>query len=170
MSTLNVDTIQNLAGDERFGPVSMTAQATTSGTEFDFPDIPSWVTRITVVFDGVSLNGTDHLLVQLGDSGGFEATSYVSESVSAGGSTGVSSSTTGFIIRTGLAAGSISGMMVITNVTGNDWVAGHATRATTSQCQFGAGTKTLSATLTQVRLTRSGSNTFDAGQVNVIYE
>ena len=45
--------------------VSGTAVASTSGTSIDFTSIPSWVKRITVMFNGVSLTGTDALLIQL---------------------------------------------------------------------------------------------------------
>ena len=51
-----------------------TAQATTSGTSFTFSTIPSWVKRVTVMFDSVSTNGTSRVQVQLGDAGGVEAT------------------------------------------------------------------------------------------------
>lgn len=46
-----------------------TAQATTSGTSVDFTGIPSWVKKITVMFNGVSTSGTSRFLIQLGDSG-----------------------------------------------------------------------------------------------------
>ena len=45
---------------------SMTAQASTSGTSIDFTSIPSWVKRITVMFNGVSTNGSNNLLIQIG--------------------------------------------------------------------------------------------------------
>ena len=44
-----------------------TAVASTSGTSVDFTSIPSWVKRITVMFNGVSTSGTSNPLVQLGD-------------------------------------------------------------------------------------------------------
>jgi hypothetical protein len=43
-----------------------TAKASTSGTSVDFTGIPSWVKRVTVMFSGVSTNGTSVVLVQLG--------------------------------------------------------------------------------------------------------
>ena len=46
--------------------VSGTAQNSTSGTAIDFTGIPSWVKRITVMFNGVSTNGTSNLLLQIG--------------------------------------------------------------------------------------------------------
>jgi len=61
--------------------VSGTSQASTSGTSIDFTGIPSWVKRITVMFNGVSTNGTSNKQIQLGDSGGFETTGYLGASV-----------------------------------------------------------------------------------------
>jgi hypothetical protein len=54
------------------GITSGTAVASTSGTSIDFTSIPLWVKRITVMFAGVSTNGTSPFLVQLGDAGGIE--------------------------------------------------------------------------------------------------
>jgi len=45
---------------------SMTAQASTSGTSIDFTSIPSWVKRVTVMYSGVSTNGTSNFLIQIG--------------------------------------------------------------------------------------------------------
>lgn len=145
-----------------------TVQATTSGTEFDFA-IPAGANRITVIFDSVSLNGTDQVIVQIGDGGGIETTGYSSSS---GNRTGLATSTSSFLaVRSGAAGEAINGHMVLTRIDGDQWVESHVTdtQAIAEVC-FGGGRKTLSAELTTVRLTRSGTNTFDAGQVNVFYE
>jgi hypothetical protein len=149
-----------------------TPQATTSGTDIDFTGIPSGVNRITVVFNGVSLSGTDNLLVQLGDSGGIENTGYVSTSgqTVSGASGDVNNSTAGFIINMGNAARLFSGHMVLTRIDGNTWIASHSGKAETTRAVSGGGDKTLSATLDRVRITRSGTNTFDAGSANIFYE
>jgi len=91
---------------------SATAQASTSGTSIDFTSIPSWVKRITVMFNGVSLSGTSSILIQLGDSGGFENTGYVSTSVlSRDGTTPTGlTSTAGFVVVTAIAANTLLGM------------------------------------------------------------
>lgn len=143
-------------------------QATTSGTAFDFT-IPAGANRITIIFDSVSLNGTDQVIVQIGDSGGIETTGYSSSS---GNRTGVATSTSSFLaVRSGAAAEAINGHMLLTRIDGNQWVESHVsdTQSVAEVC-FGGGRKTLSAELTTVRVTRSGTNTFDAGQVNVFSE
>jgi len=147
---------------------SGTAQASTSGTSIDFTGIPSWVKRITVMLSGVSTNGTSALLVQLGDSGGIENTGYVSTSIQAALT---DSSTAGFIIRSAAASNLFSGSMVIKNINGNEWVSDHVVKQSTTANAFGAGDKTLSATLDRVRITTvGGTDTFDAGSINILYE
>lgn len=153
--------------------VAGTAQNTTSGTSFDFTSIPSWVKKITITLSAVSLSGTDNILIQIGDSGGIETTSYVSGSNTTNGSTSAVqtvSSTSGFVIQIGNASHEATGTMTLVNVTGNSWVSSHAGYRSTSLATHGGGRKTLSATLDRVRLTRDGTDTFDAGTVNILYE
>jgi hypothetical protein len=149
-----------------------TAQASTSGTAIDFTGLPAGITRITVIFDGVSLSGTNDFLVQIGDSGGIENASYVSGSgfISGTNTTSVANSTVGFIVRSGDGNRTFHGHMTITRVTGNSWVSSHSMGTVASGSVSGGGSKSLSAELDRVRVTVSGINTFDAGQVNIFYE
>lgn len=151
---------------------SGTAQTTTSGTSIDFTSIPSWVKRVTLMFDGVSTNGTTSILVQLGDSGGVETTGYISTSVQLSTAAGLAdNSTAGFVIRSATASNVFSGSMVVMNITGNDWVSQHSVKQTTTAIACGAGDKTLSDTLDRVRITTvNGTDAFDAGSINILYE
>lgn len=155
---------------------SGTAVASTSGTSIDFTGIPSWVKRITVMFNGVSTNGTSAPLIQLGDSGGIEATGYLSNSTyaQAGNLAGNAAYTTGFGIASGIAAKLISGAITLYLVdsTTNLWVASGVTTDTNSTYSLmTAGNKSLSATLDRVRITTvGGTDTFDAGNINILYE
>jgi hypothetical protein len=153
--------------------ISGTAVASTSGTSIDFTSIPSWVKRITVMFSDVSLNGSSSYLVQLGDSGGIENSGYSSTSVttdSGGNSAGVNS-TSGLAIFGGNAVYGLNGILVIANVSGNIWTSSHAGLLNTTNIVAGGGTKTLSATLDRVRITTvNGTDTFDAGSINILYE
>lgn len=150
-----------------------TAVASTSGASIDFTSIPSWVKRITVIFNAVSTSGTSPVQVQLGDSGGIETTGYTA--LAGGGATGVvvGSSSTGFVIDNGASTSSSSrnGNMIITNISGNTWVySGNQSDGTTRVIMFG-GNKDLSATLDRVRITTvGGTETFDAGSINILYE
>jgi hypothetical protein len=141
-----------------------TAIATTSGTEFDFTGIPAWARRITVMLDNVSLSGSDDLLIQIGDTGGIETSNYTSGSASS------SNSTSGYVVRLAAPGRAACGMAIIQNLTGNVWLSSHSVNAGSAADFFGGGRKELSGTLDRLRLTRSGSNTFDGGSVNVSWE
>lgn len=146
-----------------------TAVTLSTQTTVEF-SIPAWAKRISVLFSGVSLSGTDDILIQLGVSGSYSAT-YASTcaGMSAGG-TNVSTSTSGFIIRNAGGTSITSGVMNVSNITGNEWVASFSGKQTTSAVQVGGGDVSLSGTVTTIRLAATGSNTFDAGTINIIYE
>ena len=152
-----------------------TAQASTSGTSIDFTGIPSWVKRITVMFNGVSTGGTSNYLLQIGTSSGVENTNYISSSGALiAASYGAGSSTAGFLLTgTGPeAAGLYSGLLVVANITGNTWaLSGNLGSASNSRTFVNAGSKALSGTLDRVRITTvNGTDTFDAGSINIMYE
>ena len=143
-----------------------------TGTSVDFTSIPSWVKQVTVMLDGVSLSGTDDLLVQLGDSGGLETSGYVARGGNAttAPAVAVTNSTSGYPIRIAAAGNAFIGSMVISNTTGNTWVASYVGHTSATSLSLGSGVKTLSATLDRVSVTRTGTDTFDAGTINIIYE
>jgi hypothetical protein len=153
--------------------IADTAKSAT-GTSVDFTGIPSWVKRITVMFNGVSGSGTSQFVVQLGDSGGVENTGY-SGSVA---STAAASSFTSYfqVIAAANAAAILwNGLVTIVKQDGNTWVETSyltvSTGAGVGSPQTSGGVKTLSDTLTQVRITTvNGTDTFDAGTINILYE
>lgn len=154
--------------------VSGTAVASTSGTSIDFTGIPSWVKRITVMFNGVSTNGTSNVQIQLGTSGGVETTSYLSVTSilnTASISTG-SAATTGFVLYTQVnAAYTLTGNAVFTLISSPSWTGTASTIRSDGLGFFNAGSKTLSGTLDRVRITTvNGTDTFDAGSINILYE
>jgi hypothetical protein len=121
------------------------------------------------MLNGVSTNGTSNLLVQIGDSGGIENTGYVSTAFDRSDET---QGTAGFILTSGNAAAiASSGLFACCLVGSNTWVGS----STLSRSDVGgwaaAGTKTLSGTLDRITLTTvNGTDTFDAGSVNIMYE
>ncbi len=157
--------------DNPLGIVTRPEIATTSGTDHDFTDIPSYVSRITVMLDVVSASGTDLLQVVLGDSGGFETSGYVD--VVTDGTTTVTSTAAFTLIPSSTAASETTGALVLTRAnSSNKWVATHLFSRILGGADFvaqGAGSKTLSGTLTQIRLTLSGSDTTDAGTFGLAY-
>jgi hypothetical protein len=153
--------------------VSGTAVASTSGTSINFTGIPSWVKRITVMFSGVSTNGASNIQIQLGTSGGVENTGYTSATGLAGiGASGNATATSGVLATQSLDATLIIiGSVVITNVSSNTWVSSVATARSDGYGNCGGSTKTLSGTLDRVRITTvNGTDTFDAGSINILYE
>lgn len=150
---------------------SGTAITTTSGTAHDFTGLPSSVKKITVTIQGVSTNGTSPVGVQIGASGGIENTGYAGSvydfaswaSLSSGFFDATSGST---VIREGTFE------LTLVDSSTNTWACTYMIVFSHSAGgRIGAGTKSLSATLDRVRLTTSGgSNTFDAGKVNIVYQ
>ena len=151
-----------------------TAQASTSGTSIDFTSIPSWVKRITVMFSAVSTNGASSLLIQIGDSGGIENTGY--SSVAADFGAGTSEITTGFVLdRLHSSFATFKGSIVLNVINGNTFVcSGILANPDVTYgplVSYSAGSKALSAQLDRVRITTvNGTDTFDAGSINIIYE
>tara|TARA_R110000772_G_scaffold77729_1_gene167177 strand:+ start:265 stop:822 length:558 start_codon:yes stop_codon:yes gene_type:complete len=152
---------------------SGTAVATTSGTSIDFTSIPSWVNRITMVFKSVSTNGSALVGFRIGD-GAFISTGYVG--VVNRAQTGVSNAgvaySTSFAIINGSHAGvSQNGTVVLTHIGGNVWnFSGIAARDENVSIYTCSGTLTLVGVLDRVQLTTEGSDTFDAGSINIMYE
>jgi hypothetical protein len=153
-----------------------TEQATTSGTEKDFTGIPAGVRRITVMFDGVSFNGSDGASIQLGNSGGIETTGYVGQiGIAAGTSAGANLAPTAAaqVIYNGTAAAdSCSGVIFIVNQSGNKWlISGNITRnGTVPQIYVMQASKTLSDVLDRIRFKIDGASSFDAGAINIMLE
>jgi hypothetical protein len=165
--TTNVGAVYN-------GLQTGTAVASTSGTSIDFTSIPSWVKRITVMFSGVSTNGTSIVQIQIG-SGSFSTSGYLSSCGAINVGTGQAGSTTGITVTQGLAASnSFSGLIILTLFSSNTWVASGNIQYTAAagSIQMNAGyTPNLSGTLDRVRVTTvNGTDTFDAGSINILYE
>lgn len=154
------------AGAQTAGPI-----ATTSGTAHDFTGLPSGINEVDVLFNGVSLSGTDGIIVQVSAASTFATSGYVSTSGRiAGTGQGHLNSTAGYVIH-GATGGNVTrGVMRLRRVPGtNTWVSDHACALDTANTAHGGGAVTLGGTLDGVRITRSGTNTFDAGSVALLY-
>jgi len=149
---------------------SGTAVASTSGTAIDFTGIPSWVKRVTVMFNGVSTNGTSNYLVQIGTSSGVVSSGYVSGAFTS--NTNNTSSTAGFLISAlKQAAPNHSGIATICSFGNNTWVHSSVLGWSNGGADMGGGNVTLSGTLDRVRITTvNGTDTFDAGTINLLWE
>ncbi len=131
------------------------------------------------MFSGVSTSGTSPPQIQIGDSGGVETTGYAGTSSAIAGGTAQAVFTTGFGLGVNTANWNssviVSGAITITllNSSTNNWVAsGSLGRSdATGSTYFTSGGKSLSDVLDRVRITTlNGTDTFDAGSINVLYE
>lgn len=156
---------------------SGTAVASTSGTSIDFTSIPSWVKRITVMVNGVSTNGSSITQVQLGTSGGIQTSGYSGSVgyIQNANASGASLLSAGFLFSslagaTVVFSGSIT--LSLLNAASGIWVcSGVISRSDAAVPSMLGGVKTLSGTLDRVRITTvNGTDTFDAGSVNILYE
>jgi len=151
------------------GLVSGTAVAA-SGTAVDFTSIPSWAKRIMVSYESLSTNGTTGVVLQLGDSGGIETSGY------AFGTSNAVAGTSDFPLTggSGAAAAVYHGVAILTliNSATNTWaISAQTGRSDTSALLTVAGSKSTSAVLDRVRIkSTNGTDTFDAGSINILYE
>lgn len=138
-----------------------------------YTGIPSWVKRITVMFNGVSTNGVSDILVQIG-SGAITTSGYNSASLaSIGSSASVAASSAGFVVRNDTAADAKGGAMTINLVSSNIYSSSHAFGGNTGRnvVELGGGNVTLSGALDRIRITTvNDTDTFDAGSINILYE
>jgi hypothetical protein len=154
---------------------SGTAKSSTSGTSVEFTGIPSWVKRITLMFSAVSTSGSSLLRVQIGG-GSFTTSGYV------GCTAAIMSGTSGSAAFAGggwdfnedpTASSSRIGVITIVNLTGNQWVmhGAYGDPGSSGRTIWGAGSVSVAATLDRLRMTTvNGTDTFDAGTVNILYE
>jgi hypothetical protein len=131
------------------------------------------------MLSAVSTDGSSVIQFQIGTSGGVQTTGYAGAGglIFAGFSAYASNFTSGFgTSQTGQAgtAQILSGsttLCLLDSSTGT-WVAnGLLAREDATAIQFTGGKKVLSGTLDRVRITTvNGTDTFDAGSINILYE
>lgn len=159
-----------------YSVITRGTSVTASGTAVDFTGIPSTARRVTVQFANLSTNGTGGLAIQVGTSGGIVTTGYTASTTGvAGSSVATINSTTAVPLETGstllVATASRHGTVTLTNITGNQWVATAVIgRSDNTLMSFAGGSISLGAALDRIRLTSNGTDTFDAGTINIFYE
>lgn len=177
---------QNVAGDKTITMPNldcelaprmqlMTAHNSTSGTSIDFTGIPAWVKKITVMFSGVSTSGISDYLIQLGN-GSMNTTGYIASAMSLRDSSTSQKAVSiiGFISTSDInsSARLWNGTIILQLISGNAWVySGNLASDDGLRSNISGGSKTLLGTLDRIRVTTvNGTDTFDAGQINVLYE
>jgi len=147
--------------------------ATASGTAIDVTGIPDDAVLVFVAYENVSTDGTSALILQLGDSGGPETTGYE-------GYTNVPtlaslqwSANNGAVLQTGVAAAdSLHGGVTLQRVdaSSNKWsIRTVGAEEAAAGGPYGAGTKSLTGALSQLRLTTVSADDFDAESMSVAW-
>lgn len=165
----NTQTLAAVTGT--LAPIVSGTAVSASGTSVDFTGIPSWAKRITVMFQGISSNGTSPKIIQIGNSGGIETSGYVSGSIKIDVNNGLNF-TSGFAINSQAAADVLSGTYLLTlqNPVNNGWV-GFGCLSGNANVLGGGGKASMANALDRVRITTvNGTDTFDAGTINIMWE
>jgi hypothetical protein len=154
--------------------ITAATAVTASNVAVDFNSIPSWVRRIVITYTNISTNGTSVIHARVGTSSGYVASGYTATLIGITGAGGVSyySSSVGFPIPGGNPASSASGAITLSKITGNVWVCS-ATQVETNFPSAGMTSGHIDAggTLDRIRLTTAnGTDTFDAGTINIMWE
>jgi hypothetical protein len=129
--------------------------------------------------NGVSSNGSSAIIVQIGTSGGFEASGYTGataqfqmsqfNAVFVGATNGFNITDTTWSLDTNV----LYGTMTLTLVSGSSWLSNVLVTNPASVTRVGLfmGQKSLGGTLDRVRITTAdGTDSFDAGIINILYE
>jgi hypothetical protein len=155
--------------------VAGTAQVSTSGTSITFTGIPSWAKRVTMLLNNISGSGTSPFLIRLGTSSGIVSTGYLSTASASATNAYYAADTTGFILIAPVATVAAyvnQGVVSIFNLSGNTWISSGNFGSVPVQVTFASsGSVSLASTLTQISITTvNGTDTFDAGSINILYE
>lgn len=151
-----------------------TPVATTTGTAIDFTGFPAGTKQIFITFLGVSTDGTDKKIIQLGDSGGLEITGYSDTSMLLKNNLALvaQDQANGYCINSDAAGDLMRGSVILTlqSSSTNTWVAQGTLFLTNTRLCVLAGSKALTATLTSIRITTANeTDNFDAGSINIAY-
>ena len=159
------------------GRMTLETAKTATSTAVDFTSIPSWVKKITVMLNGVSLSSTAAVLIQLGVSNTATTTGYAAGQTyvtTSGASAGGSTSTSGFPIQKGVATYTLNGSITFTLLNASSYIwAGSGVfynQTTTPYVSQVAGVVTLGGVANMVRVTSTSTDTFDAGSINLLLE
>lgn len=152
-----------------------TSVASTSGTSIDFSGLPAGVRRVVVTVAGVSTNGTASLRIRIGPTAAVETTGYLGAASTIVGSVATTNFTAGFDFSDGNAITTVRHGTIILSLLDsatNTWVAiGNTGQSDSARTNIINGSKPLASALGRVSVTTTnGTDTFDAGVVNIQYE
>ena len=149
-----------------------TAVATTSGTAVTLSGIPSWVKRITLMLAEVSTSGTGNLAIRLGTAAGNVSSGYKGGTSIASAAAATNDTSLVLVSYSASAATKSNGTVTLIHMGGNLWaISGVVGRSTSGFLDLTGYTVQLPGVLDRlVVLTGNGTDTFDGGSVNILYE
>jgi hypothetical protein len=151
-----------------------TSVASTSGVSISFTSLPNWIKKITMMINGVRTSDSADILIRLSTGGVFASSGYVSnmQVVQGGVATSGVNNTAGFVISNGTSSVITTGTYEFVNNDGNGWIGtGVFAYEHAVVGAYGAGRITLGGVLDGILIvTANGSDTFNLGSVNIIYE
>ena len=145
-------------------PALIAPVATTSGTANGFTGIAAGANLIEFKLDGVSFTTGAKPAIQIGDSGGYEATGY--QSNASNGDSSDTSLTSFLLTQIGNSGYTWNGVITLSRFEGNKWLlSGNLEIGNGEQkVNVSAGTKTLTGELDRIQII---GGTFDAGQIMI---
>lgn len=170
--------VTTTAGAEYNGLQRQIAQNANNANNVTYSNIPDWVRRITLQIFDLSLSttvSTSSVFIRVGDANGIRTTGYNCSFVassSTGNTVGNTTSAIGLISVTNTST-AISGQYVLTNLTGDIWIAsGMVLRSGDNISSYSNGTIDFQGNLrlSQVRIQTANGFNFDSGLINIIYE
>jgi hypothetical protein len=157
------------------GVINRSTAQSASGTSVDF-SIPIGANRITVMLTGVSTNGTSGFRFQLMVGGVAVTTNYTATQPVISGTaitTAPATITNGFACPTVGTGSSTHGQIVLCSLNTSTWVANGLFYDSnpTERVTISVGRASSVGTVDGIRVTTSGgTDTFDAGSINILYE
>lgn len=148
----------------------------TGAAFYNFTGIPSWVKRVTVNITNVSTSGNANLRFRIGPVAGVETSGYLGTTVGFAATSSASIQfTLGFDVNDGgnaAAARNGSFFISLLDPATNTWaIQGSQGQSNTNNATFIGGSKPLAGALSVLQITTvNGTDTFDSGSANIIYE
>jgi hypothetical protein len=166
----------NVTGNVTGSTVTSGTAVTASGSTVTFTSIPSWVSKITLLFEKLSTNGISTVYVRVGSGGTLSSLGYdVWRSfVTSNENCDAFNDTIGVPIDGTAAVAERTGSITFTKLgSSNKWIiSGNTMRIQSGSAAIVAGyagSVTLSDQLNIIGID-CAANSFDAGTVNVIYQ
>ena len=152
------------------GGFTLLSEKSATGSSVEFTGIPSDALEITLMFNGVSSNGSNDYLIQLGTSSSYITSGYVSTSQNEKGDTQTDSDE-GFIVFSANSGDTHHGKFDINKFSSTTYtLEGQTRRSTVAGSQSYGSLNSVSGTIDRLKIILDGSNDFNAGSFSLSYK